>query len=134
MAKTLTKSRNFAKVIATAAGVSILLACQNNAAQAKTFSLGTDYSSNYKIAEPVFSPEPEISPELHEQCFKSCCIAKFLIKADGEASVQLLTSSGSSEVDDIAIETLRRWKFKPAQLDGKPVESSRKIRVEFEIE
>lgn len=134
MSDSFLKSTVFERVIATAAAVFCLSACWADAAIAKTFSLGTDYSSNYRIAEPVFSPEPEISPELHEQCFKSCCIAKFLIKADGQTSVQLLTSSGSSEVDEIAIETLRRWKFKPAQLDGRPVESSRKIRVEFEIE
>jgi TonB family protein len=101
---------------------------------ANSFSLGADYSSDYKVAEPLFTPEPEISPELKEQCFKSCCIAKFLIGANGNTSVQLLSSSGSQEVDEIAIETLRRWKFKPAQLDGRPVESSRKIKVEFEIE
>lgn len=101
---------------------------------ANTFLLGTDYSSNYRIAEPIFAPEPEISPELKERCFKSCCIAKFMIKSDGKTSVHLLTSSGSQEVDDIAVETLRRWRFNPAQLDGKPVDSSRKIRVEFEIE
>jgi TonB family protein len=101
---------------------------------AKTLTLGTEYSSDYKNAEPVFSPEPEISPELKEQCFKSCCIAKFLIKADGNTSVQLLTSSGSQEVDDIAVETLRRWKFHPAKLDGVPVDSTRKIKVEFEIQ
>lgn len=101
---------------------------------AKNFSLGADYSSDYKVAEPLFTPEPEISSELKEQCFKSCCIAKFLIRANGNTSVQLLSSSGSHEVDEIAIETLRRWKFKPAQLDGRPVESSRKIKVEFEIE
>jgi TonB family protein len=128
------KARYFSNPFALAATAFVLLFGQNNSARAKTFSLGTDYSSNYKIAEPVYSPEPEISPELKEQCFKSCCIAKFLINADGQTKVQLLTSSGSSEVDEIAVDTLRRWKFKPAQLDGKPVESSRKIRVEFEIE
>jgi TonB family protein len=126
------KARYFSSPFALAATSFVLLFGQS--VGAKTFSLGTDYSSKYKIAEPVYSPEPEISPELKEQCFKSCCIAKFLINAEGQTSVQLLTSSGSSEVDEIAIDTLRRWKFKPAQLDGKPVESSRKIRVEFEIE
>jgi protein TonB len=103
-------------------------------ANATTLNLGAEYSSNYKIAEPVYTPEPEISSELHEQCFKSCCIAKFLIKKDGKTSVALLSSSGSTEVDDIALNTLRRWKFKPATLDGQPVDSSRKIKVEFEVE
>jgi protein TonB len=104
-----------------------------NGANATTLNLGAEYSSNYKIAEPVYTPEPEISSELHEQCFKSCCIAKFLIKKDGKTSVALLSSSGSSEVDDITLTTLRRWKFKPATLDGQPIDSSRKIKVEFEV-
>ena len=134
MSARLTKARNFSRQLALAVAVSSSLFCLENLAFAKTFTLGTDYSSNYKIAEPIFTPEPEISPELKEQCFKSCCIAKFLIMSDGQTSVKLLSSSGSSDVDEIALETLRRWKFKPAQLDGKPVESSRKIRVEFEIE
>ena len=103
-------------------------------AQSTTLSIGAEYSSSYKIAEPVYSPEPEISPELHEQCFKSCCIAKFLVKATGKTSVELVTSSGCAEVDDMALVTLRRWKFKPATLDGQAVDSSRKIRVEFEVE
>jgi len=34
----------------------------------------------------------------------------------------------------MALSTLRRWKFKPATLDGKSVDSSRKIKVEFEVE
>lgn len=99
-----------------------------------TLSLGTEYSSNYKIAEPTYYPKPEISSELKEQCCKFSCTARFAIKADGKVSVTLLTSSGSPEVDDVALTTLCRWRFKPATLDGKPVDSTRKIRIEFEIE
>ncbi len=99
-----------------------------------TLSLGTEYSSSYKIAEPTYYPKPEISSELKEQCCKFCCTARFVVKADGKVSVKLLTSSGSPEVDDVALTTLCRWRFKPATLDGKPVDSTRKIRVEFEIE
>jgi len=91
-------------------------------------------ASHYEDAKAVEAPRPEIPAELHEQCFKSCCIARFLIKDDGKYSVKLISSSGSDQVDDIALDTLRRWKFKPALLDGKPVESSRKIRVEFQVD
>ncbi len=112
----------------------IALLFNSSTAFATTLTLGAEYSSNYKIAQPVYSPEPEISAELHEQCFKSCCIAKFLVKADGKTSVVLISSSGSPEVDDMALATLKRWKFKPATLDGKPVDSSRKIKIEFEVE
>jgi len=103
-------------------------------AQAKMLTLGTDYSSEFRVAEATYAPEPEISSELKEQCFKSCCIAKFLIKKDGSTSVQILSSSGSPDVDEIALKALRHWKFKPATVNGEPVDSSRKIQVEFEIE
>lgn len=114
--------------------IALLPAISTCPAGATTLTLGTEYASSYRIAEPTYTPEPEISPELHEQCFKAGCVAKFVIKKDGKTSVILFTSSGSQEVDDIALNTLRRWKFKPATLDGQPVDSVRKIKVEFEIE
>jgi TonB family protein len=105
-----------------------------SASPAKTLMLGTDYSSEYKMAEAVYHPDPEIPSELKEQCFKSCCIAKFLIKKDGSTSVHLLSTSGSPDVDDIALKALRHWKFKPATVNGEPVDSSRKIQIEFDVE
>ncbi len=104
------------------------------ASSAATFTLGTESDADFERAKVLASPEPVIPAELHEQCYKSCCIAKFLIHPDGKTNVQLLTSSGSREVDELALETLRKWQFKPATLDGKPIESSRKVKVEFEVE
>ncbi len=96
--------------------------------------IGTEESSYYRDAQIVNAPRPEIPAELHEQCFKSCCLARFIIKQDGNSSVKLLSSTGSAEVDEIAVSTLQRWKFKPATVNGKPVESAKKIKVEFEVE
>jgi len=100
----------------------------------RTLSIGTDSSATFTPAQAVFSPEPEIPAHLQEECFCSYCIAKFSIKPNGASSVQLLTSSGSTEVDELALETLRRWKFKPATMDGAPIEGTKKIKVEFKIE
>ncbi|HEY9757059.1 MAG TPA: energy transducer TonB [Oculatellaceae cyanobacterium] len=109
------------------------LICQT-AGQARTLTIGTESSSSFNPPQPVFAPEPIIPEHLHEQCFKSCCIAKFFVKADGNTSVQLISTSGSDEVDELTLETLRRWRFKPATLDGSPVEGSKKVQVEFKVE
>jgi TonB family protein len=101
---------------------------------ATTLTLGTESASEFEKAEIVSSPKPIIPAELHEHCFKSCCIAKFLIHEDGKTNVHIVSSSGSMEVDELTLDTLRKWQFKPAMLDGKPVESSRKVRIEFEVE
>ena len=104
------------------------------AAQAKEFSIGTESTTQYVDAKAMSMPLPAIPPELHEHCFKSCCLARFQIEADGNAKVQLLSSSGLPELDDITLSVLKRWKFQPALLDGKPVPSTRKIKVEFQVE
>jgi protein TonB len=99
----------------------------------ETFKISTNSSSRYEDAQAVDCPRPEIPSELAAECFKSCCVARFRIKNDGKYSVMLVSTSGSEQVDEVALSTLRRWRFKPAMLDGKPVESTRKIRVEFEV-
>jgi len=104
------------------------------ASPAQTFQLGIAESSKFMDAEVLNSPQPMIPAELHEQCFKSCCIARFIINPDGKTAVKLLTSSGSDEIDEITLSTLKRWKFRPAMLNGKPVQSTRRVKVEFEIE
>jgi protein TonB len=57
-----------------------------------------------------------------------------MVSPNGKSDVQLIGSSGSQEVDNLTLETLRRWKFKPATIDGAPVEGSKKVQVEFKVE
>ena len=117
--------------LASAAGLALAAV---GGATAKTYDAGTEAGAEFVQAQVVESPQPVIPPALHENCFKSCCLARFMIAADGKSKVKLLSSSGSDEIDDITLETLRKWKFKPAMLDGKPVASTRRIKVEFEVD
>lgn len=95
---------------------------------------GTTDSSSYEDALALEAPQPELPAEHTEQsCKKSCC-ARFTIEDTGKFEVKLVSSTGSQEVDDVALATLKKWKFKPAQLNGKPVKSSRKIKIEFEVD
>lgn len=95
---------------------------------------GTSDSSSYEDALAIECPQPELTAEHNEQGIKTSCSARFVIDEMGKFTVRLVSSTGSQEVDDMALSTLRRWKFKPAQLNGKPVKSSRKIKIEFVIE
>lgn len=45
------------------------------------------------------------------------------VRQDGSVGeVRLKKSSGSPSLDETAIETVKKWRFKPATLDGKPVD------------
>jgi protein TonB len=117
-------------VLASLALVSILA---GSACAGPLLKAGTTESSKYQDALGIECPEPQIPAELKEETMKTSCVARFDIKADGKSTVKIVSSSGSEQVDDMALATLRRWKFKPATLDGKPVDSFRRIRVEFDI-
>jgi len=49
-------------------------------------------------------------------------------------SIDIQASSGFSELDHAAIETVRQWKFKPAETGGKTTASTVAIPIVFKIE
>lgn len=106
----------------------------SDVALADTFKLGVQEAEHFQPAEIVSAPEPVISPELKEECLNAFCVARFTIDVKGHIRVELVTSSGCPEVDDITISTLRGWKFRPALRGTEPVTSTRKVRVEFVVE
>lgn len=103
-------------------------------AVAKTYDTGTESGAEFVPAKAVDCPCPDIPSDLKEETMKCCCVARFAIDQEGKCKVRLVSSSGSDEIDDITLRTLRKWKFKPAMLDGKPVSSTRRIKVEFEVD
>ena len=102
--------------------------------QAKEFSMGTQEEAKMVDARATESPGPEIPEELKSEAFKSAVTARFSIAADGKFSVKLIDSSGNEEIDRLVLATLKKWKFKPATVDDKPVASNRKLKIELEIE
>jgi hypothetical protein len=123
-----------AKLLSLALVVVGIITTFSCSAQAETFKLGTQESNHLVPAEPLDCPQPVITEEMLEQGIKTHCTAKFAIAPTGKSTVELLTSTGSSEVDDLTLSTLRTWRFRPASLSGSPVASVRKIKVEFEVD
>lgn len=62
-------------------------------------------------------------------------ILRVTIGPDGRAqSVSVLQSCGRRDMDESAVRTVEsRWRFAPAQLFGKPVESTEKITIRREL-
>jgi outer membrane biosynthesis protein TonB len=42
-------------------------------------------------------------------------------------------TSGNSAVDELVLDALRRWKWRPALRDGEPVSSTQNFRFDFEV-
>jgi len=84
-------------------------------------------------AEPVDAITPTIPGSIDTSNIKSFVRAKVRVAADGSFDVVLRTSSNNADLDKILLETLKKWKWKPALVDGEPVESTKLFKFEFEI-
>ena len=64
-------------------------------------------------------PYPEVAQRLGEQ---GAVRIDVFVGAEGRVlDVRLMQSSGSAVLDETALRTVRRWRFRPATVDGKPV-------------
>jgi protein TonB len=84
-------------------------------------------------AVPIEEVRPEIPDELRTQQYTSNVRVKVDVTADGTAVPVLKTSSGNPEIDKRVLAALRKWRWRPALLDGRPMESTRYFRFEFEV-
>lgn len=62
-------------------------------------------------------------------------VVRLMVRIAPDGSVQSAAAvEGSLLLGDAASEAMRKWRFQPAQQDGKPVEADVRIRVEFRLE
>ena len=81
-------------------------------------------------AVPVSQPKPVLPDDINFDDIPSSFFGLFTIRPDGTADVKMVSSSGNSRVDQIALNAARQWKFRPATLNGKPVQSYERLEVE----
>ncbi len=112
----------------------IILCVIQSEASGKEYSIGIHEEAKLVPAKILESPAPQIPSTQQETAFKSSCEARFVIDPKGSTTVTIVSSSGSEEIDELALHTLKKWKFKPASLEDKPVSSTRRIKIEFEVE
>lgn len=85
-------------------------------------------------AEPIQSPQPTLSDDLRAEALDKTCVAEFTVRADGTpTNVKVSQSTGNDELDRIALETARQWRFKPATRDGQPIESRVRLHIQFQV-
>jgi TonB family protein len=81
----------------------------------------------------LYAPAPVIPDYLRNQNLKTSVVIEFLITAQGLITPRLLDSSGSEELDTLALNTVKKWQFKPAAQDNVPVDSKTRLRILFEV-
>ncbi len=99
---------------------------QNAAAPAASTTANT-------AARSISQPLPSLPDDLRGQAYQTVATARFTIHVDGSVDVELIQATPTPRLNQLLLDTLRRWRFFPALHDGRPVESTQDIRVHFNV-
>ena len=93
-------------------------------------------SMSFQEAVLISSVRPRYPHQARLDGAEGTVYLKVLISTTGKITdSKIIRSSGREDLDRAAITTVReKWRFKPATLSGKPVESEKTILIEFRLQ
>lgn len=94
-----------------------------------TFQVGKGVSAPVVIRRI----EPEYSEEARKARYQGTVMLQALVRKDGTVDVLNLVRSLGFGLDQNAIDALKQWRFRPAMMNGKPVDVRINIEVSFNL-
>jgi periplasmic protein TonB len=83
--------------------------------------------------KPLATPDPEYTDEARRAKIQGTCILWLIVGADGRPrDIKVVRGLGYG-LDAKALETVKQWKFEPAQKDGTPVNVQVSVEVIFRL-
>jgi periplasmic protein TonB len=82
---------------------------------------------------PLVTPEAEFSDEARRQKYQGVCLVAVIVDAQGNPRNARVTRSLGMGLDEKALDAVRKYKFKPAKKDGKPVPVWITVEVDFRL-
>jgi periplasmic protein TonB len=82
---------------------------------------------------PIFTPEAEFSDEARRAKYQGVCLISLIVDAQGNPQNPRVSRPLGMGLDEKALEAVRKYKFKPAMREGKPVAVMMSIEVNFRL-
>ncbi|MCL1633549.1 TonB family protein [Luteimonas sp. SX5] len=83
---------------------------------------------------PIETPMPRYPAQAARRGLGGTVRVRADVGADGvPTAVAVVQGSGMRELDRAALDAVRRWRFRPGQVDGKPVPGSVVVPIEFAL-
>lgn len=81
----------------------------------------------------LYSPDPEYSDEARKAKYQGVCVLTLIVGPDGLPRDIKVARSVGMGLDEKAIEAVRKWKFQPSELHGKPVAVAINVELNFRL-
>ncbi|WP_260854080.1 energy transducer TonB [Paraburkholderia sp. BCC1886] len=91
-------------------------------------------STGTSAAHALSQPLPDLPDDLREDNYQTVATARFTIHPDGSTDVELIRPTANPRLNQILVQTLKRWRFSPAMQNGHTTESRQDVRVHFNVD
>jgi periplasmic protein TonB len=82
---------------------------------------------------PIYAPDPQYSDEARSVKFQGSVVLWLIVGADGlPKDIRIVRSVGLG-LDELALETVKTWRFDPGHKDGQPVATQINVEVSFRL-
>ena len=78
-----------------------------------------------------YAPAPVIPEYLRDKELNTSAVIDFFISAQGTVTPRLVGSTGNEELDAIAVNTAKKWQFRPAEQNHRPIDAKVRLRIIF---
>jgi periplasmic protein TonB len=85
------------------------------------------------VPQLIYSPEPNFSDEARKAKMQGVVQLLVVVGKDGRTYDIRVAESLGMGLDEQAIEAVRKWRFRPATLNGQPVATQVAIQVDFHL-
>lgn len=88
-----------------------------------------------RAVEPIARVQPDYPPEAFRAGQEGTVVLRVDVDASGNpGNVDIVSRSGSRDLDRAAIEAVRKWKFRPAMQGGQAVASQVEVPIDFRMD
>lgn len=88
-----------------------------------------------RAVEPIVRVQPDYPPEAFRAGEEGTVVLRVDVDASGNpGNVDIVSRSGSRDLDRAAIEAVRKWKFRPAMQGGQAVASQVEVPIDFRMD
>jgi len=95
---------------------------------------GGGIGSGSSGARAIYAPQPVIPDSLREEAFQTVAVARFKVSYGGQAQVTLITPTESPQLNELLLESLRKWRFFPAMKAGGAIDSQFDLRIPISVQ
>jgi len=96
-----------------------------------SLSFGLTGNHDVRIAYSIFAPDPPIDRSKLPEWIRGDVVVEVAISEKGDVVETRVLKSLGFGLDDVIVETLRKWHYQPAKVDGVPVASKHDVYFHF---